>query len=195
MTCIVSWIENGNIWMGGDAGATDKFIDALIDNPKVVHNPQGKMLFGFTGSYRLAQLLQYQLKIPLHPKGEEDMSYMVKTLIPAIKRCLRDGNFSEVENEVEHGGFFLIGYKSKVYEVQQDYSVLTPLDHYFTIGSGYSVAFGALSAVSHYDDIDPMEKLSLALTAAEKHLSYIRRPFTVMHMDPKGKLVKVYRKK
>ncbi len=192
MTCIVSWIEKGNIYMGGDAGAGDGTIEVVLAHPKVFYKPRAKMLFGYTGSYRMAQLLEYELQIPKQTE-KQDLAYIVRSIVPALRKCFKKGGFASVSHEVEEGGKFLIGYKSKVYELQGDYSALVNNSSYCSVGSGYVIATGALSALNHCTEFNPIDKLYLALEAAQKHLAYIRSPFTVMKIDATGKLVQTCR--
>jgi len=104
MTCIVSWIQDGNVYMGGDSGASDGTLEITLGNPKVVYNGKAKMLFGCTSSYRMAQLLQYELDVPKQ-KEKDDLAYLVQSVIPAIRLCFKNGGFLQKTDEVEWGGF------------------------------------------------------------------------------------------
>jgi len=91
------------------------------------------------------------------------------------------------------GGFFLIGYKSKSYTVQRDFSVILSSDSYSSCGSGDVIAIGAMAALSSCAHINVVEKLFRALRAANKHLPCIRPPFVILKMNDKGQVVQNYR--
>ncbi len=194
MTCVVSWIQDGNVYMGGDSGASDGTLEVTLDNPKVVYNAQTKMMFGLTASYRMAQLLQYELNVPKQTQ-KDDLTYLIKQVVPAIRKCFAEGGFIQKVEEVEYGGFFLVGYKSKAYTIQRDFSVIVPTDPYSALGSGYVIASGALSALSNCGHMTVVEKLFTALRAAEKHLECIRPPYTIIKIDSKGALAESYQEK
>jgi ATP-dependent protease HslVU (ClpYQ) peptidase subunit len=64
MTCIVGMVENGKVYIGGDSAGVSGFDYHIREDQKVFQN--GDMIFGFTSSFRMGQLLQYSLKIPDH---------------------------------------------------------------------------------------------------------------------------------
>jgi hypothetical protein len=138
-----------------------------------------KMIFGFTTSFRMGQLLQYRLTIPRHPKGMSDYEYLVTEVIEAVRRCFRDGGFSEKQSEQEKGGDFLLGYHGRLYHISSDFQVGLREENYDAIGCGSEVALGALYATSK-TDLSSVERIGLALEAAAHLNMGVRGPFHTM---------------
>ena len=62
MTCIVGLVHNGIVYIGGDSAAiTIDGVQFLRSDPKVFIKED--FLIGFTSSYRMGQLIRFNLKI------------------------------------------------------------------------------------------------------------------------------------
>jgi hypothetical protein len=55
MTCIVGIVENGKVYMGGDAAGVNGYSVRVRKDPKLFK--VGEFLFGYTSSFRMGQLL------------------------------------------------------------------------------------------------------------------------------------------
>lgn len=139
------------------------------------------MLFGFTTSFRMGQLLRYALKIPDHDPRVPDDTYMVTTFVNAVRDCLKAHGWAENEKGQEVGGCFLVGYKGRLYEIESDYQVGIPLDNFAAIGCGDQIARGALFASAHLSGGD---RILMALKAAERHSAGVRAPFVIEGLVP-----------
>lgn len=177
MTCIVGLVDQDTIYMGGDSAASDLYRILPVTQPKVFIREN--IIFGYTSSFRMGQLLEHTLIIPRHDPSVADMSYLVGTFIDAVRRCLRDGGYLSKSNEVEAGGQFLIGYRKKLYTIHTDLSVIESGYPYASIGSGSDVATGALYAL---DGSPPIERVQRALEAAEAHVPTVWRPFYIKEL-------------
>src|SRR3990172_12767671 len=105
MTCVVALIENGKIYMGSDsAGVSDQNIEIRSDSKIFIKDD--KMIFGFSGSFRLGQLLRYKFLIPEHADGIDVYQYMVTYFVDSVRQCFKDGGFLRKDNEVESAGGF-----------------------------------------------------------------------------------------
>lgn len=170
MTCIAAVQHRGKVWMGGDsAGTSMNFNQVSRGDKKVFIN--GKFIIGFSGSFRMGQLLAHKLEIPNQASGKSDMAFLIDDFMNSVKKALNIG-------EADLEPYFLFGYKGKLYEVQGDFQVGIPRSGYAAIGSGGDLAMGALHASQHVRN--PERRILSALEAAEAGNAAVRSPFYLL---------------
>jgi hypothetical protein len=160
--------------MGGDSAGVGGYALTVRADLKVFRN--GPMLFGFTSSFRMGQLLRYALKVPLHDPDVDIDRYMVTTFVDAVRECLKTHGFAKKTNEVEEGGTFLVGYRGQLFGIQDDYQVARQADRFDAVGCGYEIARGALFATEH---MSGRNRVQMALEAAERFSAGVRGPFHI----------------
>ena len=176
MTCIVGLAENGVVYMGGDSCAGNDWMVDSVKNRKVFKT--GEFLIGLATSWRMGQLLEHNLNV--RPQGAgTDLAYLVKVFVEAVRTCLKDGGFAEIENGKESGGTFLVGYKDKVYEFQADFSILEPSSGIAACGHGHLQALAVMQAL---EDKPPEERIMKALDIAACTSQYVKPPFHILKM-------------
>jgi len=180
VTCVVALkARRGSrhqVVMGGDSAGVSRLDVTLRKDPKVFRN--GEFLIGYAGSFRMGQLLRFKFQPPpVMKRGKDPFQYMCTYFVDEVRRTLKKGGFSEIENNVEEGGNFLVGFRGRIFEVGSDFQVGEATSDYAAIGCGDSYALGALaaSAVS-----DPKERVLQALAVAEKFSGGVRSPFVVL---------------
>jgi ATP-dependent protease HslVU (ClpYQ) peptidase subunit len=178
MTCIVGWAKENTVTMGCDSAAVDNsgHINKTL-LPKVFR--AGNLMIGYTSSFRMGQLLQYNLEFEEN-KNNSDMKYLVKQVVPNIRKCLKEGGYTTIKDNEEIGGQFLLGYKGLLYEVASDFQVNIFTRPFNAVGSGQPYALGALSILNAYfptQDIKPI--LWKALTTAAQFNCYVTKPFSI----------------
>jgi len=180
MTCIVGLEDEGKVYIGGDSAGVDSGWNYMLrEDKKVFRN--GKMIFGFTSSFRMGQLLQYKLKIPRPKKTDtDDFGYLCTTFMDALIKCFKDSGYAHVNNSKVSGGTFLLGYKGKLYQVQSDYQVSRVLKPFDACGCGEPYALGAMEVLYLDKKISPEEKILKALEVAETFSAGVRGPFNVV---------------
>ncbi len=174
MTCIAAFVEGDTVWMGGDSAGVAGLSLSGRDDQKVFRN--GPMVFGFTTSFRMGQLLRYALTVPDHDPRVDIDKYMATTFIDAVRACLKDHGWASKRNDSEEGGCFLVGYKGRLFRIDDDYQVGVPADGFDAVGCGHDIAKGALYATP---EMSGRARLVLALSAAERHSAGVRGPFHV----------------
>ncbi len=87
MTCIVGLVDKDKIYLGGDAAGVGGYNKEIRKQPKVFSNKG--VLFGYTTSFRMGQLLQYSLKIPKQPARKKDFEYLCTNFVDAIMACFK----------------------------------------------------------------------------------------------------------
>jgi len=183
MTCIIGVVHEDKVYIGGDSAGVGGYSLILRADEKVFQN--GPVLMGFTSSFRMGQLLRYSLSVPVHPFGPDGQpmdtyEYMVTIFIDAVRKCLKDGGFAEKENEKEWGGTFLVGYKGRLFMIQDNYQVAESIDNFQSVGCGEEIARGALCVTQ---GLPPEQRIRLALEAAERYSAGVRGPFLIKELQ------------
>ena len=70
------------------------------------------MIFGYTGSFRVGQIIQYKMDIIPQMEDEDDMEYMCTTFVDEMRDCLENNKVLKIENEVAEceEAAILVGY-------------------------------------------------------------------------------------
>jgi len=173
MTCIVGVVDGSSVTIGADSAGVEGWEVTSRSDAKVFL--RSDYLVGFTTSFRMGQLIRFVFEPPV-PDGRDLLEFMVVAFVPALRACLEAGGFGKVEHGVATGGGFLVGLHGRLFEVGPDYQVGESHHGYGAVGSGSSVALGAL-AVSTGDSVS---RVRAALEAAERHNMGVRGPFTVL---------------
>ena len=180
MTCVVGLAEGGKAYIGADSAAADGWEVRATGLRKVFRRLPSRashpFVIGYTTSFRMGQILQHHLMVEPQ-KGEPDETYMVCTFVEAVRSCLKDHGFAKVENNVEEGGQFLVGYKGVIYEIASDFQVNHFADGLAVIGCGAAYALGALKALS---GLQPERRVALSLEIAAYFSGGVIGPFHVV---------------
>ena len=177
--------------MGADSLGSNGFTKSVENQPKVFKNSIFKnIIMGSTSTFRHIDLLKYSDKlfeeIDWYKKTELDHKYMVTKFIPNLIKLFDEGIKSEIDKA--KGANFIIGVGTKLFEIQQDYSVLEPLDEYASVGCGEYAAFGSLYSTKNLD-ISISEKIKIALESAEHHICGVQRPFRIINTKDDKEIV------
>lgn len=176
MTCIVGIVSGNQVYIGGDScGAAGTNITIRRDT-KVFRN--GDFIIGCTSSFRMIQLLRFSFKPPVIG-GKDIYEYMCTDFIDAVRECFRTGGYIRKNNEVESGGNFLVGYKNRLFEVDNDFQVAENINGIHAVGCGCNIALGALYILNQLN-FEPKEKVRKALQAAEFYDGAVCQPFNIL---------------
>ena len=183
MTCIAVITDGKKIVIGGDSAGTAGLSLTVHKDPKVFKREDEsgiEWLFGFTGSFRMGELIQYELKLPkIKEKHKEDLyAFMVKKFIPALRGCLKKGGYARKQYNVEHGGTFIVGILGRIFKVDSDYQAAEPLDSFIAIGCGHDLAKGSLHTSEGIQDLG--DRVAIALEAAQRFSAAVREPFIIL---------------
>lgn len=174
MTCIVGLIDNGTVLMGGDSAGVDGLSLVVRRDPKVFQN--GGFLIGYTSSFRMGQLLAHAFTPPTPREGQDVFAFMVTDFVDALRTCFKDGGYATRKNDVEEGGTFLVGFRDRLFHIEDDYQVGEAADPFTACGCGQDVALGSLHSTTGRD---PHDRIQMALNAAERFSAGVRGPFVV----------------
>lgn len=178
MTAIAGILEGGTIWLGGDSAGVDGCYSMQVrSDPKVFKN--GEFIFGYTSSFRMGQILQYDFTPPSPHEGDKGIAYMVKRFVPSLMKAFKGAGYQSEEKGEVSGGTFLCGYRSELYQIQCDYQVARVTQPYLACGCGQDIILGSLHATEQFD-LDPKERITIALDAAESFSAGVRGPYTII---------------
>lgn len=181
MTAIAGIAQGDKVWIGGDSSGSDGYVLSPRADAKVFRN--GPLLFGFTSSFRMGQLLHYAFTPPDHDPRQEPHRWLVTVFVDAVRKCLKDAGWAKKTDDHEEGGTFLLGYRGRIYKVCDDYQVESPADgpvsrvQLAACGCGEQFVLGALFVQD--PNQPPTDRIIQALTAAERYSAHVRRPFVV----------------
>jgi len=186
MTCIVGWLDKHNktAYIGGDSASVNNSYDIHIRKDVKVFQ-KGKMLIGYTSSFRMGQLLRFELKIPIHPRGKDIYEYMCTDFIEAVRILFKNKGYSKVENNVEEIGTFLVIYRGRLFSIEDDLQVAENIDCYNACGCGARFALGSMYTVDMFscENIKPEVIIRNALMTAAALSSGVRGPFNIISMN------------
>jgi len=174
MTCIVGIADKGHVTIGGDSAGVGGYDLRVRKDPKVFRN--GPFLMGYTSSFRMGQLLRFAFTPPEHPKDMDIDRYMMTVWIDAVRECFKAGGYAAKNSDRESGGVFLVGYQGRLFRIDDDFQVGETVDGYDACGCGDSFALGAMHATQGYP---PLQRVRIALEAAERWSAGVRGPFTI----------------
>lgn len=176
MTCVAAVVYDGIVYMGADSAGVAGFDLTVRADQKVFIN--GDFIIGFTSSFRMGQLLRFAFKPPKYREDEKDLyEYMVTDFVNAVRKCLTEGGYAQKKDGEESGGFFLVGTRGRIFQIESDYQVGECMQPFDAVGCGRAYAIGVLSATHA---MDPDRRVRLALEVAEKWSAGVRGPFVVL---------------
>ena len=152
--------------MGADSQSSGGGVKHLSKYKKVFK--KGEFVFGFTSSWRMGQLIQYTLKVPYHKPGKAIHNYMVTDFIKSLKECFKEGEYEK--------GTFLVGYRSQLFRIYDDFQVDISSDDFSACGCGEAWAHGSLYSTKK---LDPRKRIKLALGAASQYSTGVAPPFYI----------------
>ena len=163
MTCIVGIKSEGKVYIGGDSLGSSTYKKVIRADQKIFI--KNDMIFGFTSSYRMGQILRYSFVPPkrLH-EDSDDMTYLVNKFIPDLIKCYDFYGYLTKKENVAIGGVFLLGYKEKLYKIEGDFQVGESTDDFDACGCGEDFALGSLYSTK--DFTNPELRIQTAINAA-----------------------------
>lgn len=178
MTCVVGLAHEGRVYIGADSQATDGRLQSIARKDPKVFQRDG-LVFGFTSSYRMGQILRYRLDVPRRYTDESIEEYMHTRFIDAARRALKDGGYCTVSNNVETGGAFLLGIEGRLFHIEADFQIGEPELPFDACGCGDMIALGAMTVLP--PSLGPEERIRCAIQAAATHSAGVGGEVTVLH--------------
>lgn len=176
MTCILGLVQDGAVWMGGDSVAISGWDAKTVVEPKIFMREP--FLIGYTTSFRMGQILKYELAIPSRGHEEGCMDYLIRVFAHDVRKVFDDVGFLKKKDDHEvEGGQFLVGYEGHLFEVGSDFQVMEWAGSMAAIGAGQAYATGAAAALA---SLPPGDRIHQALEIAERYCATVRGPFHIL---------------
>lgn len=178
MTCIVGIIDKKTkkVTIGADSAGVGGFEVTIRRDEKVFKN--GDFIIGCTSSFRMIQLLRFSFKPP-RIMTKDIYEYMCTDFINEVRKCFTDGGFLQKRKEGdEQGGTFLVGYKNRLFEINDDFQVGESLIGIASVGCGATYALGAIYSINKFE-LSAKEKVLISLEAAQFFSCGVRKPFII----------------
>lgn len=162
MTAIVGLRHNGAVFIGGDSAAIADADVEVRRNSKVFRN--GDYLFGFSGSFRVGQVLQYGTRLKPLAAGADLVGHLVKHLTEELKQIVGKETLHEI----------VVAHSGRLFKIDAEYAVAEYSDH-VAAGGGEHYALGSLADKNG----EPIQRVLRALAAAQANCAGVRPPFHV----------------
>lgn len=174
MTVVVGLKAGRSIWMGSDSAATSDDFSKSNWQPKKIFILKNEFLIGYSSSFRAGQIIEHAFTPP-DSGNLRGMRYLTTKFIPAMIKTLEKQKFDLSENDSE----FLLGWRSKLYQVQCDFSLFESIDGYAAIGSGESYAVSALYTYKSLNikGVQSKKYIEMALNAAANFNGAVSGPY------------------
>lgn len=172
MTAIVGIADGVRVYLGSDSLSCDGEDGAWLGGTKLFR--LGSMLAGCSGGKRAVRIMQYEVRPP-RPRGDDPEAYVARDLARRVHSTFRTLGAAEQKNGRDTwDGSALVGYRGVLFHLGADFGVTRLVRGWGSTGSGAYSAEGALYATA---GLDPLERLRIALEAAETCSDGVRRPF------------------
>lgn len=181
MTVIVAIETDDAVWFGSDRLGSNGYVGEPVTFPKVFAN--GCVTIGYTGSFRMGQLLQYALTVPVLPVGVDVNRWMAVDFMQAVRQAFKDNEWFESKDGVAVGGSFLVAVAGRCYEIQSDFSFLRSMSNEYAVGSGKDYALGSLRSTR---GSKPKKRLLEALETAAEYVVSVGGPFDFVKVQNAG---------
>lgn len=169
MTCIAAIVDKKGVGhIACDSVASNYATKSVYVTPKIF--TVGDMLFGFTDSYRMGQILQHQLDLPPAAMGQSFESWLHVDFVEAVRQVLKSNGYLYVEHNEETAGNFLIVVSGRIFTMQEDMSLLESQDCFQSVGSGEDYARATMNALLNHGVTNPQRILTEAIEAAIKYV-------------------------
>ena len=178
MTCIIGIHEAGTNYIAGDSAsvpADRNYSDITLRRDKKVFPKAESFLMGASGCPRTRQLVKHAMTIPPISEYTNIERYMATDFVMALDSCLQEGKLHKPDSLAFHGAILCLR-EQEIMIVLGDYQVEFIIKDFAALGSGGGVAEGSLWATKGRD---PIERITLAMKAAEHYCQDVSGPFHV----------------
>jgi len=183
MTCIIGYSKNDTIYMGGDSAAVNSYHEIDIRQDRKVFIKRD-MIFGFSASYRVGQILKYDFKIPDHNHNLTNDEYLHSVLIPKMIGTLKEKGKTIKNGEISDLSI-LIGYKGFLYEIQEDFQISQLQIPFCACGAGANFAKGAFYVLENNKKLSAKNKILKSLETSSYFSAAVSPPFYVLKLKSK----------
>jgi ATP-dependent protease HslVU (ClpYQ) peptidase subunit len=178
MTCIVALKHGDKIFMGADSAAFKD--DEVIDRADKKVFRLGEFLIGFSGSFRVGQIVQWGFNPPKYNSDRSIMHYMVCDFVDQLRNTLDcRGALLKDDKGDNFDADLVVAFRGNIFTIEADFNVSLKVGDYTSSGSGTPYALGALYILKDLN-MSPEEKVRAALLASSNYCPSVREPFNIL---------------
>mgnify|MGYP006279753633 CR=1 FL=1 len=146
MTTIVGKVTPTKAHIGADSLVTADRKYSHPDMVKVVE--RGPYLIAGAGESAACDIIQHIWKPPIPTKEDKPDLYhfVISKVIPSMKECFKQNEYRWDKDSDETKFAFLIAIGGEIFDISDDFAVCLDADGIYGVGSGSSLAIGALKA-------------------------------------------------
>ena len=173
MTTIVAQQNEDGVVFGADSLVT---ANRKFNHPRMVKISQrGDFIIAGAGESAACDIAQHIWSPPKPTATDKKDIYhfIISKVIPSLKQCFKDNDYKwdKDTDDSDYNFAFLIAVCGEVFDISDDFAVSLDSSGFYGVGSGSSLAVGALEAGASIEE---------ALRIAGKHDPYTAAPFTFM---------------
>lgn len=196
MTCIIAAKDpiSKEICLAGDSAGISNYDISLRKDSKIFMN--GGLFFGFTDSFRMGQLLKYELQVPDSKPSLKDFEeqygesaidvlekkthrWMCGPFIRSVRECFDKHGFMKVYDSREFGGQFIVICNNSIFTIWSNFQVGYEYRPVSAIGCGAKYAIGAYMASSG----DIKNRIENAVKISSECSCGVSKPFTIFKIS------------
>ena len=182
MSVVVAIKENGKVYLGADSQTSrgeSKRTTMCKNNFKIWQVRGSKnCMMGLVGNKRDANIVKLMSNLVTDYdefKGDIDFEYVVKSVVPDIRRELRKYEFLSEDDFKYFDSSFIFAYKDQLYYIGCDGAVIE-IDDFIAIGSGNCEAMGSLSST---EGLAPEERIIKAIKSSSDFTIHVDYPIVI----------------
>ena len=173
MTTIAAVQKDDGVYFGADSLVTST---RKYNHPKMVKISQrGQFIIAGAGESAACDIAQHIWNPPTPTASDKKDIYhfIISKVIPSLKQCFKDNDYKwDKDTDASDYNFaFLIAVCGEVFDISDDFAVSLDSSGFYGVGSGSSLAVGALEAGA---------SIERALEIASKHDPYTAAPYMFM---------------
>ena len=205
MTCIIGYLDRiAQVgYIAGDSSRCDfeaGFQDIVFHSKVFISVSHPDILIGATTSFRHIDLLKYyDIFEGLKSSKNLDHMFMVKNVVPRVHDLF--GNcWTEDSN---NGANVIIVTPYALFEIQSDYSVISPSTNFISVGFGAPYVMASLYTSDNHPRIDIVshdgypdkrskrieEDITVAMQCADRYAIGVHSPFLMLSTDGHHKIL------
>ena len=206
MTCIIGYLDRlAQVgYIAGDSARCDfeaGFQDIVFHSKVFISVSHPDILIGATTSFRHIDLLKYyDIFEGLKSSENLDHMFMVKNVVPRVHDLFGRNCWTEDSN---NGANVIIVTPYALFEIQSDYSVISPSTNFISVGFGAPYAMASLYTSDNHPRIDRgsyneypdksskriEEDITVAMQCAERYAIGVHSPFLMLSTDGHHKIL------
>lgn len=184
MTCIVGVKHDGNVYIGSDSRASNSFVHSNIlgmSKIGIIEGSNQKIIYGISGKQRLTNVVKNKVTLPEKTSSMNDDNYIFEIVESIRKQAEKYNATITKDNKVDSESNWLLGYKGRLFIVQDDFSYFEWTEEYVTTGSGTYHADGYLYSKQHEDN--PKLRIETAIKAAAYYVNGVDDNVHIVCLD------------